>query len=126
MLAARTTAEGYSPTVERFEDFINDRTTLVVRLGEVWFYLCVDNPVCQEDEVKLNLLRHVYLQLPATLRDQFKIDVNADAFLIRSKASFTDPQGRTWETELENTLVEGVPMNVKIPETFLAQLCVVV
>lgn len=76
--------------------------------------------------MKLNLLRHVYLQLPATVRDSFKIDVKADAFLIRARAYFTDPSGRTWETPLEPEDVGGVPMSTKIPDVFLTQLCVTV
>ena len=80
-------------------------------------------------------LRHVYNQLPRDIQDKFKIDVKADAFLIRASASFTGPDGRVWETPLENqpaptdartSDASSWEICTKVPEVFLAQLCLVV
>lgn len=76
--------------------------------------------------IRANLTAHVYNQLPATIRDCFKIKVNSDAYLIRPTVVFTDPQGRDWDTPLEPVEVEGVTVRCKVPDVFLAQLCTVV
>jgi hypothetical protein len=73
-----------------------------------------------------DLIEIVHAQLPAQLKKELSVNVEADAFYLRCKATFTDKQKREWVTYLVPEMFEGVEIRCKIPEDFLAQLCAVV
>jgi hypothetical protein len=65
----------------------------------------------------------IHAQLPEGIRDKLRVDVAADAFMLRVTATFTDQNKRTWKCTLEpEDTILG--MSLKVPETFIAQLCV--
>lgn len=81
----------------------------------------------------VHLQRLVYMQLPEGIRDQFKIVIDADAFCLSVKATFIDPKGNEWVTKLEPEAIKFdderagfIEASIKVPESFIAQLCVVV
>ena len=73
-----------------------------------------------------DLIEIVHGQLPAQLKKELSVNVEADAFQLRAKAIFTTKDKREYVTLLEGEMFEGVPIRCKIPEEFLAQLCAIV
>ena len=71
-----------------------------------------------------DLIEIVHDQLPRQLKQELMVNVDADAFYLRVYATFTDKSGRHWSTYLKPEVFEGVEIRCKIPEEFLAQLCV--
>ena len=71
-----------------------------------------------------DLIEIVHNQLPRQLKQELSVNVEADAFYLRCKATFTDKSKREWSVYLVPELFEGVEIRCKIPEEFLAQLCV--
>lgn len=75
---------------------------------------------------KMDVLSIVADQLPRTLVDKVQIDVQADAYLMSTTVVVKLDGGRKFESPLEPMEVHGTTINLKIPEQFLAQLCVLV
>jgi len=73
-----------------------------------------------------DLIAVIYSQLPDGIKDKVRISVDTDAHYIRPRATFKDEQNREWTTALVDMQFEGLPLRCKVPEEFLAQLCVVV
>lgn len=65
----------------------------------------------------------VYAQLPDGIRNKLLVSVRGDAYHIHAAVTFTDERKRKWECTLETAEFEGVPVRYKIPDTFLARLC---
>lgn len=70
-------------------------------------------------ELLRDLRQALYDQLPAQLQDEFTIEVAADAYFLRAMAMFVTTDGRSFSTELA-----GLPLKPRIPDAFLAWLCV--
>lgn len=68
----------------------------------------------------------VYAQLPTALRDKLSVTLNGDPYGIRVMVVFATEDKRTWSTSLEDMDFQGVPLRCKVPDTFIAHLCVVV
>lgn len=101
-------------------------------MGTYFPYAGVSQPgdfLSDEDNMEINLSRYVLTQIPAGIRAEFDVRCEADAFLLRATATFTvKKDGRVWETplELEPDPTGRFEMCTKVPEVFVAQLCVVV
>lgn len=67
----------------------------------------------------------VFSQLPATLKEKVSVEIISDPYNLKVEARFAT-KTQKWTTALEDMEFHGVPCRCKIPETFLAQLCVVV
>ena len=65
----------------------------------------------------------VYSQLPAGLRDKLMVEIQGDPYGIRLNATLIDERKRTWVVNLEYMDFEGVPLRCKLPDTFVALLC---
>ena len=66
----------------------------------------------------------VYSQLPAGVRDKLSVEIQGDPYGIRLNAALTDERKRTWVANLEDMDFEGVPLRCKLPDNFVALLCV--
>jgi hypothetical protein len=68
----------------------------------------------------------VHAQLPRQLQEKFSVIVQGDPFNLRALAVFTpiDGQSKPVQTELSTTVENGVVKFAKIPDDFLALLCV--
>ena len=73
-----------------------------------------------------NLILICWSQLPPGLHDKVDIDVKTDPYGLRPTVVVADKAGRKWTTLLEPMDVEGVEVNAKLPDTFVAELCAVV
>ena len=72
-------------------------------------------------------LRQVILaQLPRDLQTKLKVHVRSDAYHIGGVVYFQDAQGRTWNTPLETTDIDGVPVACVVPDHFITHLCAAV
>lgn len=78
--------------------------------------------------VHRDLLVVVLQQVPAALRDKITVAIHSDAYYLRPVARFHTIEGpaRHWDVPLEEIEFEGLPMRCKVPEQFIAQLCVIV
>lgn len=75
-----------------------------------------------------DLIQIVEEQLPRMVRDKVKsIEVESDAYHLRTKVVFKDDRGRVFETLLEPGFVGGGKTQIawRIPEQFIAHLCAV-
>ncbi len=75
----------------------------------------------------------IYEQLPRTIRDKVIIDSITDAFQLYPRVEITyfpDPANRevksTEATHLEPTEFEGMHIYCKLPDVFVARLCVLI
>ena len=75
-------------------------------------------------KIAQDIARIVCLQLPASLRDKLIVEIQGDPYGIRLNATLTDERKRTWVANLEDMDFEGVPLRCKLPDTFVALLCV--
>jgi hypothetical protein len=68
----------------------------------------------------------VHRQLPRQLQEKFSVIVQGDPFNLRALAVFTpiDGQSKPVQTELNTTVENGVVKFARIPDDFLALLCV--
>ena len=74
----------------------------------------------------LNLILICWAQLPPGLHDKVAIDVHTDPYGLRPTVVVVDKSGRKWMALLEPMVMEGVEVNAKLPDTFVAELCAVV
>lgn len=67
-------------------------------------------------------------QLPRQLRDKLKVAIIRDVFALRVRATFSaqvaSDRWRDWECWLEDMQAGGETVRARIPEAFLARLCV--
>ena len=68
----------------------------------------------------------VYTQIPRGIVDKLRMRVQTDAFLMRPELIVHDDKNREYRTHLEPMEHDGVVMNLRVPEVFIAQLCAVV
>jgi hypothetical protein len=73
-----------------------------------------------------DLVAYVGSQLPRQVADKVAITINADPYLLRSKAQFKDDKGRVHECQLEEETFGNRRLACRIPEEFVAHLCAVV
>jgi hypothetical protein len=66
----------------------------------------------------------IYDQLPRALQGKFRLSIRHDAFHFRTEATFREIATDKESTcVLERKEIEGVPVSCKIPDQFLAMLC---
>lgn len=63
-------------------------------------------------------------QLPRTLADRLHIELRSDPYHLRTTARFKDDSGRKYECQLENDRIGTRVLACRIPDVFLARLCV--
>jgi hypothetical protein len=70
-----------------------------------------------------DLITIVYSQMPRQVADKVTVDVECDPYILN--AIVIVKRGlQTWKARLEPQEVNGVMINVKVPDEFLAFLCV--
>ena len=74
--------------------------------------------------VKRDIASIVYSQLPAQIRDKLSVDLGGDPYGIRVDVFFRHEVKRFWRTELEDMPFEGMRLRCRVPDEFLARLCV--
>lgn len=74
----------------------------------------------------MDIINIIWQQLPRGIADKVKLDVETDAYFIRPVAVVTLPNGQVHKCPLEPREFEGMSINMKVPEAFIAQLCVMV
>lgn len=73
-----------------------------------------------------DLLNVIWLQLPRAIANSVELDVEHDAHFVRAVAIVKLPNGQVYKADLEPMEFEGVTLYTKLPEAFVAQLCVFV
>ncbi len=72
-----------------------------------------------------DLLAYLYSQLPRAVAEKIKdVQVRTDPFHIRTEACFVDTLGRKHTCQLENETINGTALACRLPEVFIAKLCV--
>lgn len=71
-----------------------------------------------------DLVEVVAEQLPEGLRRRLSVEVKSDAYRMKATAIFADEHKRVWRCDLELVDVGDAKLAVKIPEIFIARLCV--
>lgn len=66
----------------------------------------------------------VQKQLPRLLQDKLQIEIRSDPFHLHAMVRFKDERGRTFDCELELVREGGRLIACKIPDVFLARLCI--
>jgi hypothetical protein len=66
----------------------------------------------------------VYSQLPGTLRDKLSVSVSGDPYGIRVSVMFATEDKRSWVSDLLDMPFEGMQLRCRVPDEFLARLCV--
>lgn len=100
-----------------------------------WEYRCnwdrVRGTLYMRTEADLNYV--IWEQLPRGIRDKVTIDTISDAFKLHPKVRISyevNPLNlgeiNTVEAVLETELIEGMQIHCKLPEEFIARLCVLV
>ena len=70
------------------------------------------------------VLAAIWHQLPEGVRDRVAVEVTTDAYFLATHATFTTQDGREFKTRLGSMLLSnGKPACVKVPEFFLAEMC---
>ena len=75
---------------------------------------------------EITMIEYVRSQLPRAIAGKFEITVISDPYYLRTEAVFTDEAGRAYRTKLEYQLFDHREVACRIPESFIAHLCVVV
>ena len=73
-----------------------------------------------------DLIAYISSQLPRQVADKVQITVESDAFHLRTRARFRDDRGRVHECQLEEEPFGSRRMACRIPEDFIAHLCVII
>lgn len=76
--------------------------------------------------INRDIISIVYSQLPVALRDKLSVTIDGDPYGVRLNAIFATEDKRQWSTALEDMDFQSIPLRCKIPDTFIAHLCVVV
>lgn len=66
----------------------------------------------------------VYSQLPIQIRDKLSVDLGGDPYGIRVDVIFRHEDKRIWRTALEDMPFEGMQLRCRVPDEFIARLCV--
>jgi hypothetical protein len=70
--------------------------------------------------------RMVRKQLPEGVNRRVDIAVTTDPHVLRTKLIVRAADGRVWSTYLEHTKYDGISYAAKIPDEFVAHLCVAI
>ena len=70
--------------------------------------------------------RMVRKQLPEGVNRRVDIAVTTDPHVLRTKLIVRAADGRVWSTFLEHTKYDGISYAAKIPDEFVAHLCVAI
>jgi hypothetical protein len=70
--------------------------------------------------------RMVRAQLPEGVNRRVDIAVTTDPHVLRTKLIVRAADGRVWSTYLEHTKYDGISYAAKVPDEFVAHLCVAI
>lgn len=76
--------------------------------------------------MKADAVRIVASQFPRQVLEHIKVDLDADPMLLRATVKVEVPDKRVFTAQCEPYEFEGMTLNLKVPEEFLAKICVVV